>query len=260
MDFNNDSNYFDQHFLIDNDIINTFINSAVLNENDVVVEVGPGKGNISKLIAKKVKKLYCIELDKRLKPFLDQLINENKNVEVIYGNVLDISIPECNKLITALPYSIIEPFISKMINYNIDIYMIMGKKYVDSVLNNEITKLSLLTNCYYNIEKVIDITPDKFDPKPRVMSSIIKLKYKNINDINNKSLLIFRYMFYYKDKKTKNALIESLIDTSNKELTQKESKNIIKNLNINEKILDKTFETLSNKELNELYNNIEILK
>ena len=260
MDFNNDSNYFDQHFLVDNDIINTFINCANLTKDDIVVEIGPGKGNISQLISKKVKKLYCIELDERLKPFLNKLTDENNNIEVIYGNALDISLPECNKVITALPYSIIEPFINKMINYNVDIYMIMGKKYVDNVLNNEITKLSLLTNCYYECTKIMDITPDKFEPKPRVMSSIVKLKYKDIKNINDKLLLIFRYMFYYKNKKTKNALIESLINSSNNELTQRLSKDIINNLNIDEEILNKNFETLSNSELKYIYKNLENLK
>lgn len=263
MEFINNSDYFDQHFLTDDNIIDIFISSANLTKDDEVIEIGPGKGNISELIAKKVKKLYCIELDERLKPFLDQLEKKYKNVKIIYGSALNTDWPKCNKIITSLPYSIIEPFINKAINYNIDIYMIMGKNYVDNAINCEINKLSLLTNCYYNSKNIIDITPDKFNPKPGVMSSIIELKYKNINDINDDLLLIFRYMFYYKNKKTKNALIESLISSSkirNKVLTQKSSKYIVDNLKINDDILNKTFETISNEELKILYNKVKSIE
>ena len=138
MNFVNDSNYFDQHFLIDNEIIMTFIKSAKLNKKDIVVEIGPGKGNISKLIANRVKKLYCIELDCRLKPYLSKLEKQFKNVEIIYDNALTVNLPICNKIVTSVPYSIIEPLINKLIHYHIDIYMIMGKKYVDNVINNQI--------------------------------------------------------------------------------------------------------------------------
>jgi 16S rRNA (adenine1518-N6/adenine1519-N6)-dimethyltransferase len=71
MDFVNDTDYLDQHFLIDKNIENRFIKEAYLSNNDIVVEIGPGKGNISDKIAKKVKHLTCIEIDKRLSYYLD---------------------------------------------------------------------------------------------------------------------------------------------------------------------------------------------
>ena len=89
MNFSLDPDHFDQHFLVDNNIINKFIDISNLNMNDIVVEVGPGNGVLTSLIAKKVKKLYCIELDIRLKAYLDKICSENKNVEVIYNSVLE---------------------------------------------------------------------------------------------------------------------------------------------------------------------------
>ena len=118
MNFINNSDYFDQHFLDNDDIINRFIEISKLKYDDVVVEVGPGKGNITKKIAPLVKKIYCIELDTRLKPFLDELCTKYKNIEVIYDSALNVQIPNCNKIITSLPYSIIEPFMYKMIRSN----------------------------------------------------------------------------------------------------------------------------------------------
>ena len=58
--FVNNPNELDQHFLIDKDIINSFINTCNLSEDDIVLEIGPGIGTLTKLIAPKVKKLYVI--------------------------------------------------------------------------------------------------------------------------------------------------------------------------------------------------------
>ena len=253
MMFENNTDRFDQHFLINENIINTLIKEANLLRDDIVVEVGPGKGKLTSLIAPKVRKLICIELDERLKPYLKNIQVKYKNVEIIYGNVLEEFIPECNKIITSLPYSIIEPFINKLLKCKFDeIIMIIGKRYADCVVNNELNKLSLLTNCYFKSTYIMDIPPEYFDPSPRVMSSMIKLVPINDKQIKDFSLLMFRYMFYYRDKKVKNALIESLIrsfEIINNPITKRVSKDIVNNLKIDEKLLNKLFSTCSNDEI-----------
>lgn len=245
--FYNETDKLDQHFLIDEDVINRFIKEADLKKTDVVVEVGPGKGNISKLIQGKVKKLYLIEKDYRLKPFLDKI-----DAEVIYDSVLDTFIPKCDKIVTSLPYSIIEPFISKIIRCDCSfILMITGSNYASSVTRKKITKLSLLTNAFFKAEKIMDILPDSFDPKPRVLSTMIKLTKIKETDLSDK-MIIFRNLFFYQDKKLKNALVESIIRLKylkGEKLTQKEARDIVKSLDLDSKLLDKKFETISNKEL-----------
>lgn len=265
MEFINDSDHFDQHFLKDNDIIETFLNEANLKDTDVVVEIGPGKGYISSLIAKKIHKLYCIELDDRLKPYLDELTKQNDNVEVIYGSALDVRIPDCTKIITCLPYSIVEPFIHKLSRCKFDeAIMITGEKFASNVVNNQITMLSIYTNCYFQSEKVMDILPEAFEPAPRVLSSIIKLTPLKESDIRDFTTLFFRYMFFFQGKKIKNALVESLIkiykEKYNEVLTQKNSRNLINNLNIDDTILDKTFETCSNEELKIICSSVQVLE
>lgn len=265
--FQNDTDHFDQHFLINNDIISTFIKESHLSKKDVVVEIGPGKGQITTLIAPKVKHLTCIELDTKLKPYLEELKKKNKNIDIIYGSALDIFIPDCNKIITSLPYSIIEPFINKLIRCKFDeIIMITGKKYADGVINKDMNKLSLITNCYFKSEYIMDITPDSFMPAPRVMSSMIRLIPKSIEEIEDFNTLMFRFMFYFNDKKVKNALIESLIRVGERKgytITQRISKQIINSINIDNELSSKVFSTCSNKELleiNNIINEIEILK
>ena len=104
----------------------------------------------------------------------------------------------------------------------------------------------------------MDILPESFDPKPRVLSSMIKLipiKEKDLNDTS----IIFRNLFFYADKKVKNGLVESLIRLNYLKginMTQREAKSIVSSFNLNEKILSETMSEVSNEELNVLYDKV----
>lgn len=257
MDFINNSDHYDQHFLKNDDIIYKFIDVSNLNKNDIVVEIGPGKGVITEKIAPKVKHLYCIELDTRLKPFLDAICKKYNNVEVIYSSVLDTFVPECTKIITSLPYSIVEPFMNKMLKCQFkELIMITGSRFAENILNNEINRLSLMVNCFFDTEKIMDISPDNFYPSPRVMSAMIKLTPKI--ELENDLQLFFRKMFLLRNKKIKNCLVESLILTEFCS-TQREAREIVESLNFSDELLETKFEVCSNEQLFELYNNVEDL-
>lgn len=251
MNFINDKDHLDQHFLIDENVIKKIIEVSNFSEKDIVVEIGPGKGNITKLIAKRVKKVYCIELDKRLKPYLDNICKDYKNVNVIYNNVLVTDIPKCNKIVTALPYSILEPFMTKLIKTDFqELFMIIGSKYVYNVENNKITYLSLLTNSFFDLERIMDINSNCFNPKPRVMSSLVRITPKK--EDGSKEYSFFRSMYKLNHKKIKNALVESFINTGIC-LTQREARKIISDINFDKELLDTKFEVCSNNQLFELY-------
>ncbi len=257
--FINDTNYFDQHFLIDKSIINTFIDEARLSVNETVVEIGPGKGEMSDVFARRSKHLTCIELDTKLEPFLNVLQDKHDNVDVIYASALDAYIPKCDKIISALPYSITEPFIEKLLRCDFnEALLIVGKRFADSVVNEKINKLALLTNSFFRTEKILDIAPDAFDPQPRVMSSMIRLTPLKRDELNYSfKKFVFREMFFYRDRKLKNNLMEALIEfvkLHDKQLTKKESKAIIEGYKIPEETLNKKIENLSNEEFELIYN------
>lgn len=249
--FENDTNFLDQHFLIDNNVIDLFIKSCDLKENDKVLEIGAGKGILSKIISKKVKSFTIIEKDKRLEKFLS-------NYSVIYNDVLKEDINGYNKIITSLPYSITEGFIYKLIDVDFDkLIMICGKTFADSIISNEDKKTSLLTNLYFNVEKIIDIEPASFEPKPRVMSSLIVLTKKD-DKLLSKEDLILKLLYKYRYMKVKNAIKEILIKLDN--ITQRQARDIVSKYNINDNILDKLFDELSNEEVKELKNCIKTSK
>ncbi len=262
MEFINDTAYLDQHFLIDKSIINKFVDEANISMEDEVVEIGPGKCEISELIAKRCKHLTCIEIDERLEHFTNVFKEKYDNVDVIYGNALNMFIPVCDKIISALPYSITEPFIEKLLRCNFkECTLIVGKKFADSVIKKELNKLSLLTNSYFDVIKVTDIDPNAFEPRPRVMSSMIKLIPVKRDDIKmNFKRFIFREMFFHRDKKLKNNLMEALIEFARmheQTLTKRESKAVIDSYNIPKETLNKLMENLNNEEYKLIYNSLK---
>lgn len=262
MSFINDTDKLDQHFLIDNNVFNEFIKAMDLNKNDIVVEVGPGKGILTEIIASKVKYVTAIELDNRLEKLLNIIKSKYNNINILYGNVLNIYIPKCNKIITSLPYSITEPFIEKLLRCEFDeVIMITGNNFADNVVNNNITKLSLLTNCFFKTEKILEILPDSFNPKPRTLSALIKIKKINKNDlVNSRTMFIFREMFFHRNKKIKNNIIDSIINYNellNNKITQKESKLLLDKMNLSEIILQKKIENCNNDEIKQIYNKID---
>ena len=262
IEFENDTNYLDQHFLIDKSIINAFVDAANLKITESVVEIGPGKGEITDTIARRVNHLTCIEIDERLEPFINVIKDKHENVDVIYGNVLDVYIPKCDKILSALPYSITEPFIEKLLRCDFnEAVLIVGKKFADNVLDKNLNKLALLTNSFFKVERVMDIAPDAFSPEPRVMSSMIKLTKLKREELNfSFKKFIFRELFFHRDRKLKNNLMEALIEfvkLHDKKLTKKESKAIIDSYNLPKETLNKEMENLSNEEYELLYNSLK---
>ena len=261
-EFINDTNYLDQHFLIDKRIINALIDYSRLRISDEVVEIGPGKGEISDTIARRSRHLTCIEIDKNLEPFINVLKERHNNVDVIYGSALDVYIPKCNKIISALPYSITEPFIEKLLRCDFEeAVLIVGKRFADSVIEKKHNKLALLTNSFFICERIMDIAPDAFDPRPRVMSSMIRLiKIKREDLKGSFRRFMFREMFFNRDRKLKNNLVESIIEfvkLHDKKLTKKESKKIVEEYNLPKEMLNKKMENLSNEEYDILYDKLK---
>lgn len=258
-EFENDINYLDQHFLVDKSIINALIDASNLKVNENIVEIGPGKGQISDTIARRVNHLTCIEIDRDLEPFINVLKDKHNNVDVIYGSALNVYIPECDKIVSALPYSITEPFIEKLIRCDFkEAILIVGKRFADNVIEHKHNKLALLTNSFFVTKKIMDIAPDAFDPAPRVMSSMIKITKINREDLHHSfKKFIFRELFFYRDRKLKNNLMEALIEfvkLHDQKLTKKESKAIIEGYNLPKEMLNKKIENLSNEEFEILYN------
>ncbi len=218
-----------QHFLTNYEYFYTLISSADINKSDIVLEIGAGDGRLTKILSKFANKVISFEVDKRNKEYL--LKEKLKNVNFIFENYLENKDNLIfNKIVSSLPYQITEPFIEKIINLDFDCAtLIVGKRFAQACKNNNIIKSALITNCFFYVDVITEISPENFDPPPKVYSSIIKLTKRGKESLDSYHYIL-RELFEQRDKKIKNALKEAIIrlySLKNIVLTQKQSKELI---------------------------------
>jgi len=103
-----------QNFIVDSLLTKKIISISELNDNDIILEIGPGLGALTEQLVKIVKKIYAIEIDRKLASFLKDKFSSFDNIEVIYGDILKIDIPKVNKVISNLPFTITGPIFEKV--------------------------------------------------------------------------------------------------------------------------------------------------
>ena len=223
-----------QNFLIDKDVIKLISNCADI-ENQDVLEVGPGTGNLTvEILAKKPKKLFVIEKDDNLLLILKKKLHDS----IIYINddILNISEEKIskNKLIVFgnLPYNISTEILIKWIlnlksNFWFSKLVLMFQKEVaDRIISksnqSDYGRLSILSNWKLNVKKIFDIKPYSFYPKPKVESSLLVFSPKEdyLQLESSKTLeKITRIFFNQRRKKIKkpyNQLFENNVEYAKK--------------------------------------------
>ena len=224
---------FGQNFLKDNNIIESIVNSVDYKENNLVIEIGPGAGALTKKLLKKVDNAILYEIDTRLETILKGELCEYNNYELIIGDFLERNVNEDLKkykydnlyVVANLPYYITTPIISKIIEDNInarEIVIMIQKEVADRLSANVGSKeyggLSVFINYFFDVKKVINVSRNCFIPKPNVDSSVIKMIRKDnkeyLKDINHFSKLV-KDSFRFKRKTIKNNLNNYDLDKIN---------------------------------------------
>ena len=174
-----------QNFLIDKNIIDKITNTVSIDGNEVL-EVGPGTGNLTKEILKKnPSKMYLVEKDTFLAENLKEIIDGR--VKIFNEDVLkfDESLLSKNKIIVFgnLPYNvsteILSTWITKLKNdyWFSDLVLMFQKEVADRIIAKFNTsaygRLAILANWRLNINKICDISPESFSPRPKIQSSLV---------------------------------------------------------------------------------------
>ena len=184
---------FGQHWLRDQKLLDKIIKVADPIKNDVILEIGPGKGALtSKLLDKDIKRLYAVELDKDLIIYLKNKFSKINSFSLIQGDILKTDIDlfefDLNKIIANIPYNISSPILDKFVGklgriqkYNLEkIVFLMQKDVVDRIVAREGTKdvgaITTRINLISQVEKICDVKPSSFVPPPKVYSSLVAFK------------------------------------------------------------------------------------
>lgn len=177
-----------QNFLKSKTALFKMIEAGEINENDIVLEVGPGKGALTEKLLEKAKKVIAIEKDDRLIPFLNEkFVTEIQNgkLEIVHGDILDLELPKLNlsnsyKLIANIPYYITGIFLRKFLETNTQperIVVMVQKEIAQRIVAND-RKESLLSISVkvYGIPKMImKVDKENFSPAPKVDSAILAI-------------------------------------------------------------------------------------
>ena len=205
-----------QNFLNDKKILTQIVETGKIKKKDIILEIGPGTGNLTNEILKKSpKKLLVVEKDNDLSNFLKK--KYEFKIDVINKDILNcydiFKYDQPIKVFGNLPYNISTKLLTSFIKLdNLEkkfekFIFIFQKEVADRIIAEENTKnygrLSILTSWKMNCEKIIDIDPKYFYPKPNVWSSLIILTPKSKIEklINSKNLEHITNIFFSQRRK-----------------------------------------------------------
>lgn len=210
-----------QHFLNDDQILEKIAKVTNLEQNHVI-EIGPGKGALTKkIILKKPKSLVLVEKDLTLQPYLEKLnVNTNIKISTIYEDVLKLRLENISRkrntiLIGNLPYNIATTLIINLLkvikHFSVIIFLVqseVAERLSAPVSSKKYGRISILCQIFCNIEKIFDVDATKFSPRPKVKSTLIKIipKKKRINFRYETFDLLLKKAFFFRRKKIRNNL------------------------------------------------------
>jgi len=177
-----------QNFLIDDSVLDDIIDGAEINEEDFIIEIGPGFGTLTRALLKRAKKVCAIELDEKLFPILEEELKEYDNFELIHNDALKVDFneligdEESVKLVANLPYYLTTPIIVNLLTggYDFKSLTIMIQKEVAQRIDSEPNckaygAFSILVQYYCDTEILRLVPPSAFIPQPKVESIVIRL-------------------------------------------------------------------------------------
>ena len=177
-----------QNFLIDDSVLDDVVDGAEVNEEDFIIEIGPGFGTLTRALLRRAKRVCAIELDEKLLPILQDELKEFDNFELIHNDALKVDFNELIKdeksvkLVANLPYYLTTPIIVNLLTggYNFKSLTIMIQKEVAQRIDSEPNckaygAFSILVQYYCDTEILRLVPPTAFLPQPKVESMVIRL-------------------------------------------------------------------------------------
>jgi 16S rRNA (adenine1518-N6/adenine1519-N6)-dimethyltransferase len=176
---------FGQHFLVDPGVIHAIVDSIRPRADEVIVEIGPGPGAITRPLARSAGHLHLIELDRDLARALRREFDAADNVTVHEADALSFdyaSLGDALRVVGNLPYNISTPLLFHLLEQRriiLDMHFMLQKEVVDRMAavpgSKAYGRLSVMLGCFLEIESLFDVEPECFDPPPEVRSAVVRL-------------------------------------------------------------------------------------
>lgn len=249
----------DQHELSNEAQIELMVKSAELGIKDTVLEIGGGKGNITKHIVKLAGKVIVVERDAKYVEALRSKFWATPNVEVIDGNIMDVKLPAFNKIISNTPFSILQPFFVRLIKERRHLFekavLIVPAGFADRITatpgSENFGQIGAMFLAFYDTKTIAELDKSDFTPPPSVDSVCISVSVKPLTPISPARYML-QQLFLLDEKKVKNIIVQTLWNKGpelvGKSLTKKQSKTIF------EDIFGKRQGTFEEKKVSELSN------
>ena len=223
---------FGQNFLTDKKLLEDLVSLINVDSNDRVLEIGPGKGDLTKILVNICDSYFGIELDKDLLIFLKKKFPKNINA-FIGGDILKLNPSEIYaskkfRVIGNIPYNISSPILDwceKHYEKILDMHFMLQKEFALRCAGNEKTssygRLSVICNYLYEVTILKEVSKEFFNPEPKVDSLFVRF-YPKKKKVNQKELhnlkKVTRALFNKKRKKISNSLEDILHKESIKKL------------------------------------------
>ncbi len=257
----------DQHMLVDKDIIRLIVKKANIMSSDVVLEVGAGSGNVTEELAKHHSSIFVVEKDMELLPDLEEKFRQNRNISIIAGDVLKIELPKFNKIVSNMPFSILQQFFVRLIkegrqNFEQAVMIVpygFAKKMVATPDSSDFGMISALFMAFYDVDEFAQAEKECFDPQPRVTSVCVSIKPRGTAAPESKrTQRLLQNLFIHDEQKVRNSMLHTLWDEGpellGKGLTKKEAAKVVTEIleSLPESLADKKAIALTNEEFRRL--------
>jgi len=216
-----------QHFLVDRNILNKVIRTAQVDQEDVVLEVGPGLGEMTLALARQAKRVIAVEIDPKLIEILKKKVKGYSNVEVVKGDILKVDFNQVLdrkghliKVVANLPYQISTPLLFRFIEsrqifsaLTLMLQREVAERMIASPGGKEYGPLSIFIQLISNPSIRFLVKPSAFIPPPRVESALVHIAWKEkpILELEDEEWFkkVVRGCFGYRRKTLINALKHS---------------------------------------------------
>ena len=206
-----------QHHVVDPIVLEKMVEHAHLSREDVVLEIGAGIGNLTKLLAQCAGKVISIERDRRFIKILHGQLRGLSNVQIVHGDALRIELPKFDKVVANLPYGISSDITFRLLEHKFELAVLMyqqefAERLVAKPGSEDYSRLTV--NAYYRaqVELLGEVPPEAFVPRPKVTSAIVRLRPREPPfEVKNEQVFfnVVRALFQHRRQRVRNALYRS---------------------------------------------------